>query len=499
MERGNGVKLRSSPPQQQQQQQQQQPSSIRAPKRISKYSWTVGTESIPMDSDNTTTTITTDDTTTASLDRFNRIKALAMQQYMTECVPMASWQTQSFPTCNAFHEMDMVGDTTKPTVYNNTTETSWPTWKNENDDISLLSDQGSWRSVWKVRRNLWWKQFDDAMNTTRSNEPNVTSNTPEDESIVLKLLKFQRRNFDEESYHHHRIDAMAMERLTRSPHIVNIYGYCGQSVLTEYASTSARSRTKDKSLSSLDRLKLGRDIVQAMAHLHSIDYDNATNITITHNDLNMANAVAVDDQIKLNDFNIGIVQRWNTTSQRICPTPVLFEAPLWKSPEEIMASAAMKLALENETILSTNTTDDSTISIDTSQYWVEAGPTDVFGLGNLLFQVLTKCQPWTHLERDGPKSPLDAAQRKVRGEQPYVPPKYHANTTTKVAYAVLHYAVQLCYQTRPEQRPTSYDLLLKLNTAIAWIEDPIQSKKIRASALHDLFLAPSSSSSSVLS
>ena len=437
--------------------------------------------------------------TTEVFDRFNHIKALAMHQYMTECVPMVSWHTQSFPTCNTFHEMDIISDTT--TIPSSSSSSSITT----NDDISLLSDQGSWRSVWKVRRNVWWHLRSN--HTTNDTNRSTTTADIDEETMVLKLLKFQRRDFDEESYHHHRIDAMAMERLTRSTHIVNIYGYCGQSVLTEYASTSARSLTKDKSLSSLDRLKLGRDIVQAMTHLHSIDYDNATNITMTHNDLNMANAVAVQQQIKLNDFNIGMVQRWNTTSQRICPTPVMFEAPLWKSPEEIMASTAMKQwAYDNianttaTTATTLQSTEDSisisTTSLDTSRYWVEAGPTDVFGLGNLLFQVLTKCQPWTHLELDGPKAPLDAAQRKVRGEQPYVPDKYHVNTTTKVAYAALHYAVILCYQPLPQHRPTSHELLVKLNTAIEWIEDVNHSKKIRVSELKELFLPVSSSSSS---
>jgi hypothetical protein len=424
-----------------------------------------------------------------------------MQQYMTECVPMVSWQTQSYPTCNTFHEMDMIGGTATTT---NTTTTSSSDTSTFNDDVSLLSDQGSWRSVWKVHRYLWGNpKFNNPTSTvTTPNDHDTNRTITDEETIVLKLLKFQRRDFDEESYHHHRIDAMAMERLTRSTHIVNIYGFCGQSVMTEYASSTARSRTKDKSLSSFDRLKLGRDIVQAMTHLHSIDYDNATNITMTHNDLNMANAVAIHDQIKLNDFNIGIVQRWNTSSQQICRTPVLFEAPLWKSPEEIMASATMKeYAMQYNTTLlqwrnisSTTTTTTieedpsrNNLSIDTTSFWVDAGPTDVFGLGNLLFQVLTKRQPWTHLELDGPKSPYDAAQRKVRGEQPYMPPKYHANTTTKIAYAALHYAVQLCYQTQPQHRPTSYELLVKLNTVIDWMEDPIRSKRIQPTELEELF------------
>jgi hypothetical protein len=406
-------------------------------------------------------------------DKPNPIKEAMVQKFLDECVPMATWQTQSFPTCNTLHEMDITS--TAATMSTNETEYESSSGFQHDFAISLLSDQGSWRSVWKVQRDLSWSQ-----------SAPVTSGI---ETLVLKLLKFQRRDFNAESYEHHRIDAMAMERLTASNHIVNVFGYCGQSVVTEYASTTARLLTKNTTLTSLDRLKMGRDIVQAMMDLHSIDYPNATNITFTHNDLNMANAVAVQGHIKLNDFNIGVMQRWNKTTNAICKTPVLFEAPLWKSPEEIISSERIQkeYAPEDDTI-------EATISIQqhpalNTEHWVLAGPTDVFGLGNLLFQVLTKRQPWTHLEPDGAKNASDAGRRKVRGEQPFVPPKYHAHNTSKVALAALHYAVMLCYRTDPVERPTSYQLWRQLNTAIAWIEE--RGGKVYPRELEELFLGSS--------
>ena len=431
----------------------------------------------------------------------HHIQVTALQQYQTQCEEMVTWSTQQqHANCLTFHEMDVTGGSgSRPSGSGDRIST--PTY--DDDDITLLSDQGSWRSVWKVQRRLWWWRPTPS-SLVRTND-NTTTTTKQQETLVLKLLKFQRRDFDEETYQHHRIDAMTMERLTSSPHIVHIYGYCGQSVLTEYAATTARSLTKQRSLSSLDRLKLGRDIVQALSHLHSMDYPNATNITMTHNDLNMANAVAVDNQtIKLNDFNIGMVQRWNASSRTKCRTPVLFDAPLWKSPEEIVATQQMKELAAAEMIRMTTATDTTnqsnptqlsmmtTTMLDTTPYWVDAGPTDVYGLGNLLFQVLTKCQPWTHLEPDGAKSPSEAAHAKVRGELPFVPERYHANTTTKVSFAALHYAVQLCFQRNPAHRPTSYELLQKMNTAISWIEETgsnssSSSKRIRASELRDLF------------
>ena len=401
-------------------------------------------------------------------DLVNPIKEAMVRKFLDECVPMASWQTLAFPTCNALHEMD-IATTSRPE------EAAILNGSFQNDfEISLLSDQGSWRSVWKVQRDFGWSRSTAAASDST-------------ETLVLKLLKFQRRDFNAESYEHHRVDALAMERLTASPHIVNLYAYCGQSVVTEYAATTARLLTKNTSLTSLDRLKMGRDIVHAMMDLHSMDYPNATNITFTHNDLNMANAVAVQGHIKLNDFNIGVLQRWNRTAGSICKMPVLFEAPLWKSPEEIVAAQRIHEAAEEEAAAGDTPQEEYATALNT-EHWVYAGPTDVFGLGNLLFQVLTKRQPWTHLEPDGAKNASDAGQRKVRGEQPFVPPKYHRNTTTHVALAALHQAVQLCYRTNPADRPTSFQLLTQLNTAIAWIEE--RGGKINPHELDELFGGP---------
>jgi Protein kinase domain len=168
---------------------------------------------------------------------------------------------------------------------------------------------------------------------------------------------------------------------------------------------------------------------------------------LTHNDLNMANLVEVKGRIKLNDFNIGVLQRWNVTDQSICRTPVRFAAPLWKSPEEIRNTSA-----------------------------ILAAPTDVFGLGNLLFQVLTRRQPWTHLEPNGPLTSAEAAQRKLAGDQPFVPEKYRGlaapdqqHTVTSVVYAALHEAVKDSFQTLPQNRPTAHEIAQRLDAVVQYI------------------------------
>lgn len=54
------------------------------------------------------------------------------------------------------------------------------------------------------------------------------------EPVVLKSLLFEN-DFTERNIDRHRRDAVALERLTRSPHVMDIYGYCGNSGLFEFA------------------------------------------------------------------------------------------------------------------------------------------------------------------------------------------------------------------------------------------------------------------------
>jgi len=109
-----------------------------------------------------------------------------------DCIPMAEWQTQSFPNCNVVHEMDLRRAVSK-------------------EDIASIRQfgKGFFRSTWK------WAAVGD-------------------KSIAVKTLRMDRE-FHEFHFDLHRRDAVAMERLTHSPFVMNIYGYCGQSALSELA------------------------------------------------------------------------------------------------------------------------------------------------------------------------------------------------------------------------------------------------------------------------
>lgn len=85
--------------------------------------------------------------------------------------------------------------------------------------LSLLG-VGGWRATWRY--------------DVSSKRKSSTSTT-----LVLKTLRWKAQDFDQQTFHRHSTDAIASTHLTTGNaalnKIVGIYGYCGQSVLNEFA------------------------------------------------------------------------------------------------------------------------------------------------------------------------------------------------------------------------------------------------------------------------
>jgi hypothetical protein len=85
-----------------------------------------------------------------------------------------------------------------------------------------------------------------------------------------------------------------------------------------------------------------------------------------HNDINIANTVFVGGKVKWNDFNIGVLLRTEKQNkEKLCGSPVLFKGDLWRSPEEIRNAS-----------------------------YVQVEQSDMYGFGNVLYQVMSRHQPW---------------------------------------------------------------------------------------------------------
>lgn len=105
-------------------------------------------------------------------------------------------------------------------------------------------------------------------------------------------------------------DTIAMERLSFSPLVLDMYGNCGNSQLTEYAPGlnlySQIKHAKDvgrDTMSSISRLKIGYHVASAVADVHSFERDDNMP-SLAHNDLCCDQYLLVNGVYKLNDFHL---------------------------------------------------------------------------------------------------------------------------------------------------------------------------------------------------
>ena len=90
--------------------------------------------------------------------------------------------------------------------------------------------------------------------------------------------------------------------------------------------------------------------------------------------------------------------------------------------------------------------------------YVEPHQSDVYSLGNILYQVMTRHQPWTFKEPSGKLSIDEIVERKKNGILPTIPEQYK-NSTRNEMHAIL-YATMACFQLMPGKRPTAYRIAL---------------------------------------
>ena len=317
-----------------------------------------------------------------------------------ECVPMKKWQAAYYPNCNDIHSLDMTQHESQPSK------------------MELYGTNGYWRYAWKKGNNHF-------------NNTNIC-----DETVILKTLKFQH-NFDASTYEHSRIDAMAMERLTSSPHVINIFGSCANSLVTEFADGHRVGTLADsKKKTPLSRLKIARDIATGLADVHSID-GNDQQATLVHYDINLANIVTVGGTLKLNDFNIGVLLKKNTTSGGTCGYPATQNFSQWRSPEEANGSKHLTEKV------------------------------DVYSLGHIFFRLICLHEPWHKLEPSyevGDGINTEYIKDKVKNG-PTIPNEIMKTDDAEVR--IIREAMLFCYTVDPKQRPSARSIANFLEKGLA--------------------------------
>eukprot|EP00566_Odontella_aurita_P013358 CAMPEP_0113534126 /NCGR_PEP_ID=MMETSP0015_2-20120614/4990_1 /TAXON_ID=2838 /ORGANISM="Odontella" /LENGTH=457 /DNA_ID=CAMNT_0000433261 /DNA_START=28 /DNA_END=1401 /DNA_ORIENTATION=+ /assembly_acc=CAM_ASM_000160 len=197
------------------------------------------------------------------------------------CQPTHDWQTTSFPTCNNVHEVDgLMG--------------------------GVLINNGHFRDVWSF------------------NEFNGR------DQAVLKGIRFEYR-FTRSDIEKERKDGVAMERLSSSRHIPDIYGYCfGTGIFELSTGGDLMSHVWDESwckrTTQRDRLTIAVQVAAALADVHAFD--------IAHTDIAAKQYVLIDGIYKLQDFNRCKLLEWDRQNNETCTFNVGKNPGVSRSPEE---------------------------------------------------------------------------------------------------------------------------------------------------------------------
>jgi serine/threonine protein kinase len=377
-------------------------------------------------------------------------------EFDPHCIPSAKWQSEFHPVCNDIHATVDIRQTLL------------------SGELTLLSNKGFWRHAW--RHN----QTD---NATGNNQSAVTvwktfKYVRIDDCIqhLYNVLTFAHtisffgrinHNFEEKYYEDNRVDAVAMERLTGSPYVINMYGFCGLTVVQEFAGRGELAHVMaGLRMNTTERLKLARTITIGLHHIQHIPADNDDNNdtgnnstttrypTMVHNDLNLANLMFVnDDRPVWNDFNIAILLMKHNETGLPCRFYSHFPNPQWKSPEE-------------------QVTDDEESN---SHPPIVDEKIDIYALGNVFYRMVAGGSPWKRPEAKKvyPDEKIVIANlKRYNGTLPTVPPHIVASATmdNDPALATLYQAMQDCYSFRAQDRPTTSQLIAYFDEALVRVQ-----------------------------
>ncbi|KAL7563153.1 hypothetical protein ACA910_014432 [Epithemia clementina (nom. ined.)] len=317
----------------------------------------------------------------------------------SECKAMFPWQLQTFPTCNSMHETDLIINAAK---------TSAP--------VFLTS--GFWRDVWLLHNATLY-----------------------DRTVVLKTLRFMHnvtlRNLDR-----NRRDALVMERLTKSPWILDVYGFCGNAGFYEYAdggdiSTALwpkaldelQQKRKMRHVNNLmtrqQKLEIGVQAAIGLAELHNFDGEGRA--TVAHTDISPAQYVNVRGRYKLQDFNRVRFIRWSKSANQTCPYNVSSNPGKNRSPEEY-------------------------------KYQPQTEMVDVYSLGNLFYMLLQMEWPFK-----------DETTQKAKDlvQDGYRPSFYEDVWNSDDPYDVtLKKAMLMCHEQEPANRSSAREVANYLKTQL---------------------------------
>jgi len=242
-------------------------------------------------------------------ERFESTEDLEAEEATDTCRRTSLW-SKSYYTCNSIHDLTMGRSRQRAS----------------NDFTTQYLGHGHFRDAFKLNGSGTSMDF------------------------VVKQLRLNDHRGGLKDMHLVARDATVMERLSASPNIVNIYGFCGTTILSEVIQSEvwrdiipnnglARQKDLDKeeqltprnNFTPEEKLQMSLEMAEGLADLHGFHEG-----VIFHGDTHPEQWLrAKDGSLKLNDFNNGVIMDYSPEYNTYCK-PFRDFGGFYRSPEEFV-------------------------------------------------------------------------------------------------------------------------------------------------------------------
>jgi len=350
-----------------------------------------------------------------------------------ECKPRHEWQRGAFPNCNILHEYEM-GQLSG--MFGRAVRKELRKEEGDGGELVRYLSHGYWRDVWLVSK------ASESFDTKYDRESKF-----DEEIVVMKTLRY-RHDYTDRNYDRHRKDALASERLSKSPHVVDIFAYCSNSAIFEYGSggdiegklwgwDDEEEKYYVVDMAGLEKIELAYQVAQAIADMHDVEDDG--HASIAHTDITPSQFIFIDGRWKLNDFNRCRFMREHKEDHSVCGFHVGANPGKFRAPEEY-------------------------------NYEEEDEMIDVYSMGNIFYAILAGEMPF-----EGQKE--SKAQKKVmNGSRPKIPDEVLESDDSAIQALVS--ATKECWKQKPGDRPKASSIRDELKKVIDRIKTENANKKL---------------------
>ena len=445
----------------------------------------------------------------------NHIQFDNSDEMKTNCTFVApSWQAQTMapPTCNVLHEIGM-----RLYIYHH----------QQSEEEIIITDQyrifpldsGGFKDVWYIineeprrRRQRGTTTSTDTTTTTKSSSTTTNTTTNEEQQsqeevadinpdFVLKTTVYEHdhtlRELDK-----HRRDALVMEQATKSPYVLDMYGYCAFSNVVQAATgtlsewrkmrfasdapssghgtdndnhddgrTSSGNRKPRRSSEkviahSVQLLKLATQLARGISDMHlfhptSPEHYNKDGSplllpTVAHADVKPSQFLLVRSsegqyKFRINDFNRCRFLTWKNSTTTTTTTTTTSTTTTTGNPA--ICPFHMSNVHKGSTMRSPE---------EYTTHGPQSDKIDVYSLGSIIYYLLTGHSPFDNMEYK------KAMKLLAIGTEPPLPKELEDSNDR--AIQILIQVMRACRQFRPQERPYSYQI-------VAMLEDGLHNLK----------------------